>query len=100
MSRRMGEQHSMGAERDEKENVERSQPDCFDGKEVTGEDLLAIVLEQAPPTPSNALWGRSNAVMFKDLGNGAFADTISEFLKFPTDATVTPTGILLSQLNN
>jgi len=70
-----GEVDTSSAKFDEEEHVQRLQKQGLNGEEVTGDELVLVMVHELSPTErGTALGERWNAMAFEDVGDGLIAD--------------------------
>jgi hypothetical protein len=69
------------ADFDKKEHVRRLQSKRFHGEEITGEQLLLLVVEESPPVQeSSAFWRRDDASLPQDIFHGGPVQRMAQLL--------------------
>ena len=85
----------------EEQYVNRFQEERFDGEEITGQDLVFVVIHQVTPTRrSSTLWSQRNVGLSQDVGDSFVTDSVAELFEFSLNAIVAEIVILLCQSNH
>ncbi len=87
--------HATPPQLDEEEHVDGPQEERLDGEEITGEHLVAVVLDEGTPrcarlTPLRRKW---SLMSFEDAPDSGAPDGISLFDQLSVDSTVYPARI-------
>jgi hypothetical protein len=86
---------------DEEKNIDRSQKQGFDGKEIASQDLVFIMGHQAPPTRRTpAFWRWWDAMSSQNIAHCLISDFISQLPTLTFDATIAPVTVLSGQLDD
>jgi hypothetical protein len=83
----------------EEQHVQRLQPSRFNGEEVTGNDLILVVVEKrAPPAPLLAAFrGRRDTPSFEHVPDRRTPDVMPEFAKLALQLAIAPRRIFLRE---
>jgi len=79
---------------DEKEDVDASEPDGLDGKEVAGEHRLRLLAKELPPARPVSLRRRRQPLADQDRADGTRSDRNTEREHLTDDPPVAPRGVL------
>ena len=85
----------------EEQYVNRFQEERFGGEEITGQDLVFVVIHQVTPTRrSTTFWSRRNVVPSQDVGDSFVTDSVAKLFEFTLNPIVAEIVILLRQSNH
>ena len=86
----------------EEQNIDCVESQGFDGEEITGEELISVMIEKsAPRKPAvSPLWSRGNAMASQDVANRDGINAVAQLEEFAADPFVSPAQVLLCHLQN
>ena len=91
-----------GTDLDEEEYIDSSQPQCFDGEAITGQQVLPMLVQKGLPgaaLPSTHGCGR-NKLAFEDVSNGGAPHTVPKLKQLAFDFAITPARVLSGQAHD
>ncbi len=94
--------NSPAAEFDEEQDIERFQQGGLDGKEVTCQDLVFVMVEEGAPGGAmlRPLWRRRYTVTLEHILNRRTPDAVAELAQLTLQLAVTPRPVLLGKPQN
>ena len=86
--------HPPGGMFDEKQHVQCLQPQRLHSKKVAGQELILVVVEEAPPRVGRALGGGWQAMTVHDVADGDVAHIESQLAHLAFQFLITQPGVL------